>query len=452
MSDVGIVLLNWNGWIDTIEALDSIFDCCCERKKIVIVDNFSTDNSVEHIKDYLNGTKMLCGDKSYFLNNNVKFKEAFASIKNPGIPSFDFDDTTEGYDVFIIRSPINGGYSKGNNLGINFIAKHLSCEYIWLLNNDTIIDKDSLGYLIKDSKDLYDRSFIGSTIVYYYDRERIQYTCGAKYSKFTGQTTLCNNGALLNELDSLTAEFDYISGCALFGHINLFFKVDNLSEDYFLYFEEPDLAKKAAAKKIGLAWSRESIVYHKCGASMGIRGCGSNLSLYHINLSFLIFTKKFHSNIFLIAALFNYFINFSRFISKNQFNKIHVLNDAYIDCFKNRTNTSYSNVKDGIIELLAETKKSGKLAVFGTGTRATRFVNFFYINPDYYVDNNPSKNGSEFNGKPVYLPEQLKNDKGNLTILIASMAHSEIAAQLENMGFINRKDFFEIEDFIFGSN
>ena len=107
----------------------------------------------------------------------------------------------------------------------------------------------------------------------------------------------------------------------------------------------------------------------------------------------------------------------------------------------------FYELRDDIKKAYDEFIINKTLVIWGTGSQAERFVSYFEMEPDYYVDNNPLKKGQSFNTKPIFLPERLKDASGNMLILIASMAYPAISKQLEAIGFIERKDFFEIEDF-----
>ena len=80
---VGIVLLNWNGWKDTIECIESIRKSNYESYNIVIVDNASTDNSVNEIKRYLNINKI--GYSLYDYLGNENFILQYKSVENSNI-------------------------------------------------------------------------------------------------------------------------------------------------------------------------------------------------------------------------------------------------------------------------------------------------------------------------------------------------------------------------------
>lgn len=69
-SNISIVILNWNGWKDTIECLESLFHINYPHYQIVVVDNGSQDSSVQRIRDYLNGQISI---KLPFLKNHTNF-------------------------------------------------------------------------------------------------------------------------------------------------------------------------------------------------------------------------------------------------------------------------------------------------------------------------------------------------------------------------------------------
>src|SRR3972149_8894642 len=109
MKKVFIIVLNWNGYRDTVDCLRSIEKCSYTAYEVVVVDNGSTDGSVERLKK-------------------------------------DFKD------VVYIENKENLGYTGGNNVGIKY-AMDRRGEFIWLLNNDTLIESDSLDILIRAAKD-----------------------------------------------------------------------------------------------------------------------------------------------------------------------------------------------------------------------------------------------------------------------------------------------------------
>jgi len=52
---IAIIILNWNGWKDTIECLESVFRIDYPNYQVIVVDNNSPNNSMEYIKAWAEG-------------------------------------------------------------------------------------------------------------------------------------------------------------------------------------------------------------------------------------------------------------------------------------------------------------------------------------------------------------------------------------------------------------
>lgn len=129
MDDVAIIILNWNGWKDTIECLKSLNNLNYKNYEVIVVDNGSTDNSVEKIKEYI--------------ENKPKFK--------------------------LIANEKNLGFAGGNNIGIRY-ALNNEFEYILLLNNDTVVDENFLKPMVELLESSDDIGFVGPK-TYFYDKK-----------------------------------------------------------------------------------------------------------------------------------------------------------------------------------------------------------------------------------------------------------------------------------------
>ena len=118
MIKVSIVILNWNRPKDTLDCLRSIRKCRIPNAKcqIIVVDNNSIDNSVTRIKKQL------------------------VKIKNEDSISSEIIENTE-----------NLGFAEGNNVGIRHALNH-GADYILLLNNDTVVDKNLITEFITAAK------------------------------------------------------------------------------------------------------------------------------------------------------------------------------------------------------------------------------------------------------------------------------------------------------------
>ena len=149
---VHIVLLNYRGGEDTVACLESVLKLDYKNIKIIVCDNFSNDGSYEFIKDwFLNNYKSLYqdrfkkGDMNYDLND-VSYNE----ITRQDIGTKALHKKTVA-PVTFIKSDKNLGYAGGNNFGMLYAKSDPHFEFIWILNNDTIVKKDSLGYALDNN-------------------------------------------------------------------------------------------------------------------------------------------------------------------------------------------------------------------------------------------------------------------------------------------------------------
>lgn len=243
---VSIIVLNYNGWQHTIECINSLLSLNYESFDILIVDNNSTDMSVIKIKDWL-CSKCSVGDNAneYIANNNINIR--------------------------IIMNASNVGYAAGNNIGIKKEIDKYRSNYIWLLNNDTVVESNALQYMVNIMEINHDIAICGSKIIDYYNRDIIL-SLGTMYDRFWG---LHKN---VKELSKLY-DIDGVQGCSMFIRSRCINIIGLLPEEYFMYFEESDYCLKAKISKFKIVTSTDSIVYHKEGAASGV-----NSSQFIINV------------------------------------------------------------------------------------------------------------------------------------------------------------------------
>ena len=106
---ISIVILNWNGFADTIDCLISLSKCTYSNFDVILIDNNSNDESVSIIKKWLTETRF--------------------------------------QNLIFIENEENYGFAKGNNIGIDIALKNNS-DFILLLNNDTVVESDFLIELL----------------------------------------------------------------------------------------------------------------------------------------------------------------------------------------------------------------------------------------------------------------------------------------------------------------
>lgn len=295
---VSIILLNYNGFEDTIECFESLKNVNYNNFNIVIVDNASPDDSMDKI--------------IYFMQEN-KFEYVYFSSPNEGTKH-----TIEKPKVSLIQSGFNGGYGHGNNIGIKYALKN-NADYVLILNNDTIVDKNFLEPLVRVCEE--DKNIgIASGKIYFHDRPDTIWFVGGKVNSYTSKV----DHLYFNKIDSgqkIDDKISFISGCLWLIPKKVFNNTGFINEDYFMYVEDVEFCVRVLDKGYYLKVVDKSIIYHKVGNSSG--GHESNFSTYWISKNTFKFIsnkknilKKFISYIYLL------FYRSLRFLVKGQINSL----------------------------------------------------------------------------------------------------------------------------------
>ena len=86
-------------------------------------------------------------------------------------------------------------------------------------------------------------------------------------------------------------------------------------------------------------WSKNAIIYHKEGNSIGsknIKRKKSELSEYYSNLSCLIYNKKFYPKLYKTIAGIRYILKYMKFLVSREYELLRVMNRAYMDFFERK--------------------------------------------------------------------------------------------------------------------
>jgi GT2 family glycosyltransferase len=153
---------------------------------------------------------------------------------------------------------------------MRFALRHTSAEFVWLLNNDTVVDTGSLTAQIATITSDPSVGIVGSTIVYFDQPAVVQCFGGFGFNFWNGRvrplpfTASISAVPPASEVDPLLR---YISGASMFLTRRFLEDVGPMNEQYFLYFEEIDWAVRA--ERFRIAFCPTSVVYHKEGSSIG---------------------------------------------------------------------------------------------------------------------------------------------------------------------------------------
>lgn len=227
---VYIILLNYNGWQDTIECLESVIKNDYPNYQVIVVDNNSPNNSMEHLKSWSEGKL------DVWVNpHNPLGSLSFPPVQKP-IPYVYYtredaekggnltleenlkekisENITTKYPIVFIQSGDNLGFAGGNNVGIRYALAKDDFDSVILLNNDTVIKKDTISNLVNARMKLNEKAIYGGRIYYYSESNKIWYD-GGKFNEWTGSSNHINMGKLKSEIkeDYLIKEVNFITFC-----------------------------------------------------------------------------------------------------------------------------------------------------------------------------------------------------------------------------------------------
>lgn len=275
---ISVIILNWNGWQDTLECLDSMSKIDYPNCETVIVDNDSKNESVEKIKEWLNA-------------NSGKTRVNYKLIVNDH----------------------NAGFAGGNNKGIDYAVKN-GADYVFLLNNDTLADPSSIGKLAEAAEADKTIGIAGSKIYYYPrgEKERIWFAGGkVNWLKTKGEHIDLNKeedgGEKKNEnSEQRSFPVDYITGCAMLIRREVIEKIGMLSDDYFLYYEDTDYCLRARRAGWQCVLVPESHIWHKISRST--KELSSSYIYYHARNGLLMAKRTSSAAMIPIVYLFSAYL------------------------------------------------------------------------------------------------------------------------------------------------
>ena len=298
---VTIIILNWNGWEDTVECLESIYQISYPNYHVIVVDNNSTDDSIKKITNYAIG------------NIDVKSKFFNYDHSNKPIKILNYNQNEycgrkplkNDHELILIKNESNSGFAEGNNIGIKYALKNLNPNYILLLNNDTVVEKNFLMSLIREGEKDSKIGLLGPKM-YYYDNPNVLWCIGGKINWKLARGMHIGKDEIDTGQYNEKRNFDYINGSALLIKKRVIEDIGLLDKKFFLYFEEVDLALRASKKKYDIEFVPKSKIWHKVSKSGG--GIKKEIGLYYITRNRWIFMKKWANRfdfiIFVVIQIF----------------------------------------------------------------------------------------------------------------------------------------------------
>lgn len=256
MEKVSVILVNYNSSEDSIHCIKSLINQNYPYISVILVDNSESEEYINEIHEKLKD----------FHSNVSKISEE------------DFKELNFNKDIILIKASENKGFSGGNNIGIK-LARENKADFIWILNNDTEVEKNTIEEMLKTSSK-YNAQLVICKINNFYDRDKVQY-----YGE-----TVSYQGEYSDFEDKIKKP-SLISGCNLFLKSSVFEKTGLLDEDYFLYFEDNDFYHKIIKNDIPYIYTPHTKIYHKGGSSIG-KYMATPLSAYYGTRNAFLILKK----------------------------------------------------------------------------------------------------------------------------------------------------------------
>lgn len=214
---IGCVLVNWNGWQDTVECLDSLKRQTYTNLEVIVVDNGSTNDSVARILS-----------------------------AHPW--------------VHLHRTEKNLGFATGCNEGTRAACQRRA-DYIWLLNNDTVAPPDSAAKLVETALANPRAGAVGSILYYKHDPSRVQAWGGGKVNLWLGFVSHFYQPADLRRKDA------FLTGASLLLPRTICNEVGVFYEGFFMYCDDSDLCLRIHRAGYDLVAASNTAILHKEGGS-----------------------------------------------------------------------------------------------------------------------------------------------------------------------------------------
>jgi GT2 family glycosyltransferase len=293
---IGVVLVNWNRWGDTIEALESLLRSTAPLR-VVVVDNASADGSMERIAAWAAGDNPAVAaspDMAHFTTPPLP-KPIRVRRLGPEQLASALSMPEDG--LTLIDSGGNLGYAGGNNVGLRLLLTDPAIRCFWLLNNDTVVEPDTAARLAAHMDATPDVGMCGTIVRYYWKPDRVQALNGYRFSFLTGSAKPINGGlpaSLPFDAREVARASDFVLGASLAVSRPFLETIGLMEECYFLFYEEIDWAVRNNGRFV-TAFAADATVFHKEGGSIGssgVPGARSAFADYWLTRSRLAFIRR----------------------------------------------------------------------------------------------------------------------------------------------------------------
>jgi GT2 family glycosyltransferase len=235
---VAVVVLSWNRAEATLACLQSLAQQHFPGAQVIVVDNGSTDGTPDQVRE-----------------------------KYPWVE--------------VIETGRNLGYGGGNNVGIQ-AALAAGADYVWLLNNDTLVEPDALTKLVQAAEARPGAGAWSPRILTRETPARIWYAGGSLGTVLTRSTHHAMWRNAKDETSLAQRSVSYVPGCALLLRRTAIEETGPWEERFFLYWEDVDYCRRLSEHGWGMVYVPDALVLHTgAGSSDEPGGTSATFDYYH---------------------------------------------------------------------------------------------------------------------------------------------------------------------------
>jgi len=221
---VAVILVNWNNHADTLECLRSLQSSSYQPREVLVVENGSRPESVQALRG------------------------------------------AAGCDL-LIESAQNLGFTGGNNLGIR-TALERGADFVFVLNNDTIVNEATIATLVNGLEAAPDAG-IAAPKIRFYKPDNLVWYAGGRFSTAAQNPVMIGYQAVDDGRWDVPGNVDFASGCAMLIRREILERLGGFADEYFAVWEDVELSLRVRSAGHPIAYVPGSLVWHKESAASG---------------------------------------------------------------------------------------------------------------------------------------------------------------------------------------
>ncbi len=272
-AEVAAVVLNWNGWEDTLECLESLMRSDRVPSQIVVCDNGSIDGSLARLREWA-------------ARSHVRYDDFASPAEALAAPA-----GRARAPLAFIANGENRGFAAGSNVGIRYAIEKAGAEFVWILNNDVVVDPGALERMVETAHGDAAIAMVGCALLRYDDPGTVQALGGGYILPVICHDTQLGNGRNVGGVVADAIAVDHLVGASLLVRARAILDVGLMDESYFLYREETDWCIAMRRRGWSLYCRTDASVWHKQSRSIGFK---SPMHDYYAVRNVLRLVRKFY--------------------------------------------------------------------------------------------------------------------------------------------------------------